>query len=307
MRPFESIPAAGDAAERGGGAAMGLLVSLRPRQWVKNLALLAALVFSRRGEALVSVARALAAVGLFCLLAGSVYLFNDLLDRERDRVHPEKRLRPIASGAVSPRLAAIASALLAAGALGGAFALSAGFAEAALAYLVLQAAYSLWVKHWVLLDVFAIAAGFVLRVVAGALVIDVPISNWLYLCTLLLSLFLALGKRRAELSTLLDASEGHRPNLAHYSVPLLDQLIGIVSACTILAYALYTLAPETTQKFGDDRLKFTVPCVMFGLFRYLYLVHRRGKGASPERVLLSDGPLLASVGLFLALVVWAVY
>ncbi len=286
------------------GVALGLLASMRPRQWIKNAFLLAPLVFSRRGDALGSVERALAALGLFCLLAGSVYLFNDLVDRERDQLHPVKRLRPIASGLLPVRVAGAAAALFAAGSLALSFVLSPSFGGVALAYLALQIAYTFWVKHWVLLDVFAIAAGFVLRVVAGALVIAVPISNWLYLCTLLLALFLALGKRRAELS---EASEGHRPSLALYSVPLLDQLIGIVSACTILAYALYTLAPETTQKFGSDRLKFTVPCVMFGLFRYLFLVHRRGRGGAPERVLLSDAPLLACVGIFSALVLWAIY
>jgi 4-hydroxybenzoate polyprenyltransferase len=204
-------------------------------------------------------------------------------------------------------VAAVTAVLLAAGALAGAFALSVPFGWTAAAYLLLQAFYSVWLKHWVLIDVFAIAAGFVLRVVAGALAINVPISNWLYLCTLLLALFLALAKRRAELETLSDAAEGHRRNLALYSIPLLDQFLSIVSACTILAYSLYTLAPDTLQKFGTDSLKFTIPCVIFGLFRYLFLVHRHGAGGSPERVLLSDLPLLADIGVYLAIVAWALY
>ncbi len=301
-----SIPAA--LPERSAGSvAVALWRSLRPHQWIKNGALLAALIFSRRGALWSSVGRALVAVALFCAIVGAVYLFNDILDRERDRLHPEKKLRPIASGELPIPLAGAASALLAAGGLAGAVALSPQFAWAAGAYLALQLGYSLLLKHLVLIDVFAIAAGFVLRVVACALAIAVPISNWLYLCTLLLALFLALAKRRAELETLEEAAGGHRKNLALYSVPLLDQLLGIVSACTILAYALYTLAPDTAQKFGTDALKFTIPCVIFGLFRYLFLIHRHGAGGSPERVLLADAPLLADIALFLGLVVWALY
>lgn len=298
--PAQPIPARG-------GVLGGLVRSARPRQWIKNGALLAALVFSRNGERLESVVREGIAVLIFCALASAVYLFNDLLDRERDRLHPEKRFRPIAAGELSVPVAATAAAGLSATGLVGAFLLAPRFGGAAAAYLALQLAYSLWLKHWVLIDVFAIAAGFVLRVVAGALAIGVPISNWLYLCTLLLALFLALAKRRAELSTLEGDASSHRKNLALYSVPLLDQLIGIVSACTVLAYSLYTLAPETVQKFGTDALKYTIPCVLFGLFRYLFLVHRRGAGGSPEKVLLSDVPLLADIGVFLAVVVLSLY
>jgi 4-hydroxybenzoate polyprenyltransferase len=178
----------------------------------------------------------------------------------------------------------------------------------ALSYLVLQLVYSLWLKHLVLLDVFAIAAGFVLRVVGGAVVIAVPISNWLYLCTLLLALFLASAKRRAEL---LAFDEGgahhHRRSLAHYSVDLLEQMIGILAACTILAYSLYTLSSETQAKFGTDALKYTIPFVIFGLFRYLYLVHQRNQGESPEKVLLTDVPLLLDIGIFLGVVVAVLY
>jgi 4-hydroxybenzoate polyprenyltransferase len=289
------------------GIAIGLLRSLRPRQWIKNGVIFAPLIFARKVEMADEVLRAAAAFGLFCAIASAVYLFNDLLDRESDRFHPQKRLRPIASGAISPATAAIAAAVLAAGGLAASWALSPDFATAAAAYLVLQVCYSLWLKHAVLLDVFAIAAGFVLRVVAGALVVAVPISNWLYLCTLLLALFLALTKRRAELSDLQGDAEGHRRNLVLYSVPLLEQLTTILAACTILAYALYTLSPETIQKFSTDHLKFTVPCVMYGLFRYLFLVHHRGAGGNPERVLLSDVPLLADIALFLALVIWVLY
>ncbi|HUB09622.1 MAG TPA: decaprenyl-phosphate phosphoribosyltransferase, partial [Myxococcales bacterium] len=268
-----SLPA--ELPARSMGRTLGaLLRSARPRQWVKNGALLAPLIFSRRVGFLDSMGRAAVAVGLFCAIVSAVYLFNDILDRDRDRAHPEKRFRPIAAGELSIGVAGGAAAVLAVGGLAGSVALSLPFGGAAAAYLLLQLGYSLFLKHLVLIDVFAIAAGFVLRVVAGGLAIAVPLSNWLYLCTLLLALFLALAKRRAELATLEGEAEAHRKNLALYSVPLLDQLIGVVSACTILAYSLYTLAPETVQKFGTDGLKFTIPCVIFGLFRYLFLIHR---------------------------------
>jgi len=292
---------------RAPGIAAGLVRSMRPRQWIKNGVIFAPLIFARKGEMAGELLRATAAFGLFCAMASAVYLFNDLLDRENDRLHPEKRFRPIASGLLPTTTAGVAAAVLAGGGLAASWALSPEFGTAAAAYLILQVCYSLWLKHAVLLDVFAIAGGFVLRVVAGALVVAVPISNWLYLCTLLLALFLALCKRRAELSDLQDAAGGHRRNLALYSVPMLEQFTTILAACTILAYALYTLSPETVAKFGTDRLKFTVPCVIYGLFRYLFLVHRHGAGSNPERILLSDLPLLADVALFLGLVVWILY
>ncbi len=286
----------------------GLIRSMRPRQWVKNGVVLAALVFARQGDRVSSLLRALAALALFSLLASAVYLFNDLLDRERDRLHPTKRQRPIAAGTLSPVVAGLAALFLATGSVGLSFWLAPRFGIVALAYLVLQILYSTWLKHLVLLDVFAIAAGFVLRVVAGAVVIGVPISNWLYLCTLLLALFLACAKRRAELLAF-DEGEAanHRRSLAHYSVGLLDQMIGILAACTILAYALYTLSSETQAKFGTDALKYTIPFVIFGLFRYLYLVHQHSRGESPEKVLLTDAPLLIDIGLFLSVVVLVLY
>ncbi len=281
---------------------------MRPRQWVKNGVVLAALVFAQQGDRVSSLLRALAAMGLFSLLASAVYLFNDLLDRERDRLHPKKRFRPIAAGTLSPMVAGVAAVVLAGGSVGLSFWLAPRFGIVALAYLILQILYSLWLKHLVLLDVFAIAAGFVLRVVAGAVVIAVPISNWLYLCTLLLALFLACAKRRAELLAFGDGDPAHhRRSLAHYSVGLLDQMIGILAACTILAYSLYTLSSETQAKFGSDALKYTIPFVIFGLFRYLYLVHQRNQGESPEKVLLTDVPLLLDIGVFLGVVVAVLY
>lgn len=281
--------------------------ALRPRQWTKNGALLAALVFAQKLRDLGSVERALLGVAAFCLLASATYLGNDVADRDADRLHPVKSHRAVAAGLVTVPLALLVAGALAAAGLVLAALLGRGFFACAGGYLVLQALYTAWLKHLVVVDVFAIAAGFVLRVVAGAEAIHVPISNWLYLCTLLLSLFLALGKRRAELVLLEGGAAAHRKILAEYSLGLVDQLITVVSACTVLAYALYTLSADTVQKFGTDRLKLTVPFVLFGLFRYLYLVRERGEGGQPEKVLLGDRPTQVNLLFYLATVGWALY
>jgi len=284
-----------------------LAVSLRPLQWIKNGALLVAPLFAQQLTHLARLAPALLGIAAFSALASAVYLANDLVDRESDRLHPEKRRRPIAAGQVSPALAVAASLALALGGLGLSAAIGRRFVAVALAYLVLQALYTSVLKQLVIVDVFAVAAGFVLRVVAGAEAVAVPISNWLYLCTLLLSLFLALAKRRAELTLLGDDAPGHRRILTEYTTSMVDQLVTVVSACTLLAYALYTVSPETTSKFGTDRLKFTVPFVLFGLFRYIYLVHRRGAGGQPEQVILTDRPMQLNLAAYLAAVGWAIY
>jgi len=286
---------------------MDLLASLRPAQWTKNVLVLAPLIFALRATNPSSVARALLVLFAFCAIASASYLANDVADRERDRRHPVKRYRPIASGAVTPGAAVgTAIALVAIG-----FAVSAYLGAAVLAcsasYIVLQGLYTHILKHHPIVDVFGIATGFVLRVLAGARAIPVPLSHWLYLCTLLLALFLALEKRRAELS-LLEAGAGeHRASLFGYTLSLLDQFVTIISACTVLAYALYTVAPETIEKFGGDRLKFTIPFVLFGLFRYLYLVRLRGEGGHPERVLLRDRGLQLDIAGWLLVVFWAIY
>ena len=284
-----------------------LVHSLRPAQWTKNAALLVAPLFAQRLRDPVSLGPVLVGVASFCLLSSAGYLANDLVDRERDRLHPEKRRRPLAAGDLGAGAAALAAGgLVATGLLLGGT-ISRAFLAVAAGYVVLQVAYSFVLKNVVIVDVFAIAAGFLLRVVAGAEAVAVPISNWLYLCTLLLSLFLALAKRRAELGTLGAEAARHRRILAEYTAPMLDQLVTVLSACTVLAYALYTVAPETVHKFGTDRLKFTVPCVLFGLFRYIYLVHRRGAGEQPEQVLLRDRPTQVNLGAYVGLVVWAIY
>jgi 4-hydroxybenzoate polyprenyltransferase len=283
-----------------------LLVSLRPHQWTKNLFVLAALAFSKHlfdGDA---VWRAGAAFVIFCALSGAVYVVNDLADVERDRLHPLKRARPIASGALSVPVARAAAPSLFALGLLAAWTLGPGFFLCAVAYLALNLAYSFGLKNVVILDVLAIAIGFVLRAVAGAVAIQVVFSDWLLVCTILLALFLALAKRRHELVTLDDAA-AHRRILAEYSPYLLDQMIAVVTASCLTAYAFYTLAPDTVAKYRTDRLALTIPFVIYGIFRYLYLVHRKEQGGSPGDALLTDRPLLATVALWAAVVVLIVY
>lgn len=284
-----------------------LLVSLRPHQWTKNLVVLAALAFSKHlFDDPDAVVRAGVAFAVFCALSGAVYVVNDLVDLERDRLHPIKRSRPIASGALPVPAARTAAAALFGVGLLVAWGLGPGFFLCAVAYLALNLAYSFGLKEVVILDVLAIAIGFVLRAVAGAVAIQVAFSEWLIVCTLLLALFLALAKRRHELVSLPDAA-AHRAILAEYSPYLLDQMIAVVTASCLTAYAFYTLAPETVGKYRTDRLALTIPFVIYGIFRYLYLVHRKEQGGSPSDVLLTDRPLLAATVLWGLVVVLIVY
>jgi 4-hydroxybenzoate polyprenyltransferase len=300
---------AGGSADRGAARPflVGLLVSLRPGQWLKNLVIFAGLLFGQQLVDPIAVAKAVAAFVIFCALSGVVYLINDIMDREADRLHPLKAARPIASGEIPVRSAALTAALLGTTALAAAFALGLPFGIASAGYLALQAAYSGPLKHLVILDVLTIAVGFVIRAVAGALVIDVPISQWLLLCTILLALFLALSKRRHELILLADDATGHRPILQEYSPYLLDQMISVVTASTFLGYAFYTVSPETAEKFGTNLLGLTIPFPLYGIFRYLYLVHQREGGGSPSEMLLADRPLLVCVGLWVLAVVLIIY
>ncbi|MCU0611682.1 MAG: decaprenyl-phosphate phosphoribosyltransferase [Candidatus Eisenbacteria bacterium] len=284
-----------------------LIRLLRPRQWTKNLVVFAGVAFAQRATNSSDLLKALGALGVFCILSGVVYVVNDIADREADRRHPAKRHRPIASGDVSVRTAAILATVLAVIALSAAVALSVPFATVAGAYLALMLAYSRWLKHTVILDVFSISAGFVLRAVAGAAVIGVEISSWLIVCTILLSLFLGMSKRRHELLMLETGAANHRPILAEYSPELLDQMISVVTSSTVIAYALYTLSPETVAKFHTHALSLTIPFVLYGIFRYLYLVHKRDLGGSPERVLLEDKPLLVAVAAWAVCVAVAIY
>lgn len=280
--------------------------ALRVKQWTKNGALLAPLLFAKSIFAEGLALKAVLAVVAFSLLASGVYVVNDWFDREKDRLHPEKRKRPIAAGHLGGGAAFALVLACWGGAAALAWRLGPAFSGVLGGYLALQVLYTGLLKRLVLLDIMAIALGFILRVVAGAAAIDVVVSNWLFLCTLLLALFLGFAKRRAELSSLEDAS-AHRANLADYTVPMLDQMMSISAACCILAYGLYTVAKETVEHVGSDHLKFTVPFVVYGMFRYLFLVHKRGAGGAPEKVLLGDVPLLIDIGLFVAVAGWALY
>jgi 4-hydroxybenzoate polyprenyltransferase len=252
-------------------------------------------------------ARAALAFLLFCGLAGAIYLVNDLADLERDRRHPRKRLRPLAAGLLGPRLATVSAAVLGLCCLGLAPLLGTPFAVCMLLYLLLNLLYSFVLKEVVILDVISISLGFVLRAVAGALAIAVQFSDWLLVCTTLLALFLALAKRRHELTSLSDSASDHRPILAEYSPYLLDQMISVVTASCLMAYAFYTMAPETLEKYRTDRLAWTIPFVLYGIFRYLYLVHRREQGGSPTDILLTDRPLLVDVFLWAVAIIAIVY
>jgi 4-hydroxybenzoate polyprenyltransferase len=284
-----------------------LFLSLRPDQWTKNLFVFAALVFSQRLSGANAVAKAVFAFFVFCALSGAVYLVNDVFDREQDQRHPFKAKRPIASGALSPPTALTAAALIGAIALAAAFLLGLPFLAAAFAYLALLVTYSAFLKHIVILDVLTIAAGFTLRAVAGAAAILVPISHWLLVCTTLLALFLALSKRRHEIVLLTNNATDHRPILEDYTPYLLDQMIAVVTASTLIAYAFYTISPETTEKFGTTLLTLTIPFPLYGIFRYLYLVHRRDLGGSPAELLVNDRPLLACVALWAISVILIIY
>jgi len=290
-----------------GSVLRGLLESLRPAQWVKNGFVFAALVFSR---SLTDGHRAglvvLAAVA-FCFISSAAYLLNDVLDVAEDRKHPVKRLRPIASGRVGVRTAVSVAFLLATLALGGAWTLDRGFFLVVVAYASVNLLYSWVLKRVMLLDVFAIAAGFVFRVLGGGLVIHVELSPWLIVCTTWLALFLALTKRRHELVLLGENASGHRLILAHYSPYFLDQLIGVVTASTVMSYSLYTLSTDVAVKFPGKRLELTIPFVLFGVFRYLYLVHQNAEGGNPTRLLLTDRVLLSVVLMWAACVIFIIY
>jgi 4-hydroxybenzoate polyprenyltransferase len=283
-----------------------LLRAMRPHQWVKNLFVLAPAVFAHRLAEPADLARALLAFVAFCAAASAIYLFNDLHDREADRHHPLKRDRPIASGALSPRVALAAAALL------GAIALLAGgwlgvwFVVLLLVYLALSLLYSWRLKHVVILDVMVLASGYLLRVEAGAVAIAVEVSSWLLLCTFFVALFLALAKRRHELLLLAERAADQRRVLSQYSPAFLDQMINVVTASSVLSYALYAMAEESVRKHGRGLL-YTLPLVLFGVFRYLYLVYQRPGHGDPTKEVLSDPPFLVNLGLWGAAVVWILY
>jgi 4-hydroxybenzoate polyprenyltransferase len=285
---------------------LALLASLRPRQWVKNLFVFAGVIFSQQ-LLTPRVWPALAAFAIFCGLSGAIYLFNDVADVDKDRLHPSKCRRPVASGALPIGAAIAFGALLLAGCLAAAFRLSPAFGLVALFYGVLLTAYSLWLKHLVILDVLTVAAGFVLRAVAGAVAVDVEISGWLLICTILIALFLALGKRRHEYRSLTGDAAAHRPILSEYSEGFLDQMISVVTASTVTTYALYTMSPETVTKFHTRLLPLTLPFVLYGIFRYLYLLYRRDLGGNPSDLLVTDRGLLLDALLWMLATLAIIY
>jgi 4-hydroxybenzoate polyprenyltransferase len=288
--------------------ALSLLISLRPGEWSKNLLVFAGLLFGKRLQSLDAVLAATLAFFVFCALSGAVYLVNDVLDRESDRRHPRKLGRPIASGALSVNVALAAASVLSIVSLLVAFRLDLVFGLIAAAYLAIFVLYSGSLKHIVIVDVLTIAIGFVLRAIAGAAVVHVEISHWLLVCTILLALFIALAKRRHELLSLADGATSHRPILGEYNSPyLLDQMMSVVTASTLMAYVFYTISPETQEKFGTDLLGLTIPFPLYGIFRYLYLVHRREGGGSPADLLLTDRPLLVCVALWALSVALIIY
>jgi 4-hydroxybenzoate polyprenyltransferase len=285
----------------------GLVTSLRPQQWVKNGFVFAALIFSRSITDWHRNARVAAGAILFCLISSAVYLLNDILDAPEDRKHPLKRMRPLASGRLGVGTASLAATILAFLSLGSAWVLDHTFFITVAAYGLINVLYSWALKRVVLLDVFVVSAGFVLRVIGGGVVIHVEISPWLVVCTTLLALFLALSKRRHELVVLGRDAGNHRAILSRYSPYFLDQLIGIVTASTVMSYALYTLSNDVQVKFPGKRLEFTIPFVLFGIFRYLYLVHQSEEGGNPTRLLFTDLVLLSVVLFWAASVIFIIY
>jgi 4-hydroxybenzoate polyprenyltransferase len=285
---------------------IAVLQSLRPRQWVKNFFVFAGLIFSQQlftAEAW----HAVTAFALFCGLSGAIYLLNDVADAEKDRLHPVKRHRPVASGRLSRGAAMVLGVVLLGGSLALSFGLGGRFGLVALAYGVLLTMYSVWLKHLVILDVLTVAVGFVLRAVAGAVAVGADISGWLLICTVLIALFLALGKRRHEYLTLHGNAAAHRPILAEYSEGFIDQMIAVVTASTVTAYALYTMSPETVAKFHTRLLPITLPFVLYGIFRYLYLLYRRELGGNPTDLVASDRALLVNTVLWAATLLVLIY
>jgi 4-hydroxybenzoate polyprenyltransferase len=280
-----------------------IIKTARPYHWIKNLFVFAALIFARKYNQPADIWHTILAFAVFCLGASAVYFFNDLADRENDRLHPLKKDRPIPSGKLSISSAWIIAFIL----LFAAFAIGINLGESFIIllaiYIILNFGYSLGLKNVVILDVMALAFGFVIRAAAGAAAINVPISSWLLICTTLLALFLGFAKRRQELLVLGNEAVSHRRSLAHYSPYFLDQMISVVTASTVVAYTFYTLSPEIKEKFGTGELVLTVPFVLYGIFRYLYLVHQKEEGGNPTRLLLTDGPLLVCVGLWIITVI----
>jgi 4-hydroxybenzoate polyprenyltransferase len=296
-----------EAARAARSAPRAMLSLMRPHQWIKNGLVLAALVFSRRLFHPADVALALIGLAAFCALSSATYVLNDIVDREADRQNPEKSDRPLARGELSVGAASTLAAMLALTALGLSVALGPAFLGVAGLYVALQFGYSLWAKQIVVLDVIAVAAGFVLRAYAGGAAIDAPVSPWLVFITFVLALFLVLARRRHELVALGDIAAAHRGALQYYTVRLVDQMITIVAGATLVSYMIYTASAEIEAKLGTEYLYLTVPFVAFGILRYLYLIDEFNEGGDPARLLLKDRPLRLAVLLWIAADVLLLY
>jgi 4-hydroxybenzoate polyprenyltransferase len=284
-----------------------LVAAMRPKQWSKNFIIFAGLVFSQNFFHLTSLRTSVLAFMAFCLNASSVYLINDLKDLEQDKLHPVKKLRPLPAGRITPAQAVIFAILLSASSLALAYSLNSKFGVLLAGYWVMMLFYTFKLKHVVIVDILIISSGFILRAISGAVVLDVMISRWLIACTIFLSLFLILAKRRNEIIELGTEAASHRAILQEYGVNFLDQMIAVVTACTIFSYVLYTVDPETIAKFHTHGLIFTVPFVIYGIFRYLYLVYQRNLGGRPEVLLLTDRPLILCLCLWIAAAMLIVY
>jgi 4-hydroxybenzoate polyprenyltransferase len=283
-----------------------LIKTMRPKQWSKNIFVLAALIFDVKLFAAPFLLKSLLAFVLFCAISSVVYIVNDLADIEKDRQHPAKRTRPLAAGQLSPAVAVFAAVLLVAVSLPAAYLLDREFAAIAAAYLVMMTLYSFWLKNIVIVDVLTVAAGFVLRVIAGVVLVNTArFSPWLYLCVVFLALFIAISKRRHELVLLDKQANAHRSIFDEYNLALLDEMTRLVTACAAMAYSLYTFsAPNLPQ---NHAMMLTVPFVLYGLFRYMYLMHVKNEGGEPEELVLKDMPLLLTVALWGAMVVGVLY
>jgi 4-hydroxybenzoate polyprenyltransferase len=275
-----------------------LILSLRPKQWVKNTFVLLPLIFSKHLFERERILGALAAFASYCLISGAIYLVNDIVDREKDRVHPAKSKRPIPAGDLGVGVAACAAALLVLLGLSLAFFTNLRLGYVVVSFLAINLAYSAITKQLVILDVMSIAAGFLLRVLGGAVAISVFPTPWILICTVLLALFLGFGKRRHEILLLEGKTDEHRTVLKQYSPYFLDQMIGVVTASAMMSYLLYTISEDTVRTFGSNKILMTTPFVLYGIFRYLYLVHEKGDGGDPTSILIHDPPMLINVVLW---------
>ncbi len=295
------------ADENMGNRLRNIIVSMRPRHWVKNLFVYAGLVFSKNLFESTLLVKVSLGFALFCLASSSVYLFNDARDIIHDRNHPHKSRRPLASGKVGVSEAYVASAILAFLSLGASFLLDHLFSLVLLTYVCSNVAYSIKLKQVVIIDIMMIAFGFVLRVMGGTVLAGVTPSDWLVICTMTVSLFLGFSKRRQELVLTKGNGSDQRQVLESYSLPFLDQMIAVVTGCTVISYGLYTVSSETVTRFGTRNLVFTIPFVLYGIFRYLYLVYHKVSGESPTEMIMKDAPFIVNVVFWFVVVLIVIY